>query len=253
MKAVAVVGLGAMGSRIARRLLSAGHELIVWNRTRAKLAPLIDLGAKAAESPADAARRAEVLITMVADPASLRAVSEGGEGIAVGADATLTVIEMSTVGPAGVARLASALPTGTPLLDAPVLGSIGEAEAGSLTIFIGGPGALIEQVEPLLSILGSVLHVGPLGAGQAAKLVANATLFGTLATLGEAIALAQGLGISGSAVFELLAETPLADQAQRRRDAIERGDYPARFPLALARKDAELIDEAAAAAGVELR
>ena len=253
MKAVAVVGLGAMGSRIARRLLSAGHEIIVWNRTPAKLAPLIDLGATAAESPADAARRAEVLITMVADPASLRAVSEGGKGIAAGADATLTVIEMSTVGPAAVARLASALPTGTPLLDAPVLGSIGEAEAGSLTIFVGGPGALVEQVESLLSILGSVLHVGPLGAGQAAKLVANATLFGTLATLGEAIALAHGLGLSKSAVFELLAATPLADQAQRRRDTIERGDFPARFPLALARKDAELIDEAAAAAGIELR
>jgi 3-hydroxyisobutyrate dehydrogenase/2-hydroxy-3-oxopropionate reductase len=253
MTTVAVVGLGAMGSRIAQRLLSAGHEIIVWNRTPAKLAPLIDLGATAAESPADAARRAEVLITMVADPASLRAVSEGREGIAAGADATLTVIGMSTVGPAGVARLASALPTGTPLLDAPVLGSIGEAEAGSLTIFVGGPGALVEQVEPLLSLLGSVLHVGPLGAGQAAKLVANATLFGTLATLGEAIALAHGLGLSKSVAFELLATTPLADQAERRRDAIERGDYPARFPLALARKDAELIDEAAAAAGVELR
>ncbi|HEX3267638.1 MAG TPA: HAD-IIA family hydrolase [Gaiellaceae bacterium] len=253
MKAIAVVGLGAMGSRIAQRLLSAGHEIIVWNRTPAKLAQLIDLGATAAESPADAARRAEVLITIVSDPAALRAVSEGGESIAAGADATLTVIEMSTVGPAGVARLASALPAGTPLLDAPVLGSIGEAEAGSLTIVVGGPVALVEQAEPLLSSLGSVLHVGPLGAGQAAKLVANATLFSTLATLGEAIALAQGLGLSKSTVYELLAATPLAGQAQRRRDAIERGDYPSRFPLALARKDAELIAEAAVAAGVDLR
>lgn len=253
MTAVAVVGLGAMGSRIARRLILAGHEVIVWNRTPAKLAELVDLGATAAESPADAARRADVLITMVADPASLRAVSEGGEGIAAGADATLTVIEMSTVGPAAAACLASALPAETPLLDAPVLGSIDEAEAGSLTIFVGGPVALVEQTEPLLSALGSVLHVGPLGAGQAAKLVANATLFGTLATLGEAIALARGLGLSDTATYELLAATPLAGQAQRRRDAIERGDFPTRFPLAHARKDAELIREAAAAADVELR
>jgi 3-hydroxyisobutyrate dehydrogenase/2-hydroxy-3-oxopropionate reductase len=253
MRAIAVVGLGAMGSRIAQRLLSAGHEIIVWNRTPAKLAQIIDLGATAAGSPADAARRAEVLITMVSDPAALRAVSEGDESIAAGADATLTVIEMSTVGPAGVARLASVLPAGTPLLDAPVLGSLGKAEAGSLTIFVGGPVALVEQAEPLLSSLGSVLHVGPLGAGQAAKLVANATLFSTLATLGEAIALAHALGLSKSTVYELLAATPLAGQAQRRRDAIERGDYPSRFPLALARKDAELIAEAAAAAGVDLR
>jgi glycerol-1-phosphatase len=97
------------------------------------------------------------------------------------------------------------------------------------------------------------MHVGPLGAGQAAKLVANATLFGTLATLGEAIALARGLRLSERAVLEILAATPLADQAERRRDAIERGDYPPRFPVALARKDAELILEAAKGAGVELR
>jgi 3-hydroxyisobutyrate dehydrogenase len=252
-RVVAVVGLGAMGSRIARRLLAAGHETIVWNRTPAKLAGLVDLGATAAKSPADAARRGEVLITTVSDPAALRAVSEGGEGIAVGAGATLTVIEMSTVGPAGVARLAAALPAGTPLLDAPVLGSIGEAESGSLTIFVGGPVALVEQAKPLLSILGSVLHIGPLGAGQAAKLVANSTLFGTLATLGEAIALADGLGLSRSSAYELLAATPLAGQVQRRRETIERGDYPPRFPLMLARKDAELIAEAARAAGVDLR
>jgi 3-hydroxyisobutyrate dehydrogenase len=252
-RAVAVVGLGAMGSRIAQRLLAAGHETIVWNRTPAKLAELMDLGATAAESPADAARRAEVLITMVSDPVALRAVSEGGEGIAAGADATLTVIEMSTVGPAGVARLAAALPTGTPLLAAPAIGSLAEAEAGSLTILVGGPVALVEQAKPLLSILGSVLHVGPLSAGQAAKLVANATLFGALATLGEAMALADGLGLSRSSAYELLAATPLAGQVERRRAAIERGDYPSRFPLRLARKDAELIAEAAAEAGVDLR
>jgi HAD superfamily hydrolase (TIGR01450 family) len=252
-RAVAVVGLGAMGSRIAQRLLAAGHEVIVWNRTPARLAELADLGATAAESPADAARRAEVLITMVSDPGALRAVSEGGEGIGAGIGTRLTVIQMSTVGPAGVARLAAALPAGTPLLDAPVLGSIGEAEAGSLTIFVGGPVALVEQAKPLLSALGSVLHVGPLGAGQAAKLVANATLFGTLAALGEAIALADGLGLSRSSAYELLAATPLAGQAQRRRAAIEGDDYPPRFSLKLARKDAELITEVSAAAGVDLR
>ena len=253
MSAVAVVGLGAMGSRIVRRLLSAGHDVIVWNRTRTKLDGVIDLGAMAAESPADAARRAEVVITVVADPFALREVTEGGEGIAAGADDSLIVIEMSTVGPAAIARLASALPKGTALLDAPVLGSTGEAESGSLTIFVGGPPALVERAKPVLLILGSVLRVGPLGAGAAAKLVANATLFGTLATLGEAIALARGLGLSESAVYEMLAATPLAVQAERRRQAIETGDYPPRFPLALARKDSELIGDAAAASGVELR
>jgi HAD superfamily hydrolase (TIGR01450 family) len=242
-----------MGSRIAGRLLSERHEVIVWNRTRAKLEHLVDLGATSAESPADAAGHAEVVITMVSDPLALRAVTEGPGNVAAGLASGVTLIEMSTVGPAALARLASVLPAGTELLDAPVLGSIGEAEAGSLTIFVGGPAALVERANPLLSALGSAIHVGSLGAGAAAKLVANATLLGTLATLGEAIALARGLGLSESAVDDVLAATPLAGQAERRRQAIETGDYPPRFPLALARKDAELIREAAAAAGVELR
>jgi HAD superfamily hydrolase (TIGR01450 family) len=253
MATVAIVGLGTMGGRIAHRLLDAGHELVVWNRTPEKLAPLTAWGATAAATPADAARRAETLITMVADPLALRAVTEGPDGIARSASGSLTVIEMSTVGPAAVADLASALPTEAGVLDAPVLGSIGEAEAGSLTIFAGGPEALVERARPLLSNLGSVIHVGALGAGAAAKLVANSTLFGTLATLGEAIALARGLGLSESSTYELLAATPLAGQAERRRQAIETGDYPPRFPLTLARKDAELIRAAARTARVELR
>jgi 3-hydroxyisobutyrate dehydrogenase-like beta-hydroxyacid dehydrogenase len=183
---VAVVGLGAMGSRIAGRLLDAGYDIVVWNRTAEKAKPLVERGATMAESPADAAAQAEALITMVTDPQALESV---GAEIAAGASDTLTVIQMSTVGPAAVSHLASVLPEGTGLLDAPVLGSVGEAESGSLTIFVGGPEPLAERWTPLLSVLGKPLHVGPLGAGQAAKLVANATLVGTLALLGEALAL----------------------------------------------------------------
>ncbi|HMJ01219.1 MAG TPA: HAD-IIA family hydrolase [Gaiellaceae bacterium] len=253
MTTVAVVGLGTMGARIARRLLDAGYELVVWNRSPEKLAPLTARGAIAAATPADAARRAEMLITMVTDPLALRAVTEAPGGIARSASGSLTVIEMSTVGPAAVADLEAALPRRAGLLDAPVLGSVTEAEAGSLTIFVGGPEALVELARPLLSHLGSVIHVGPLGAGAAAKLVANSALFGTLATLGEAIVLARGLGLSESIVFKLLAVTPLAGQAERRRRSIEAGDYPPRFPLVLARKDSELIRAAARTAGIELR
>jgi 3-hydroxyisobutyrate dehydrogenase-like beta-hydroxyacid dehydrogenase len=251
MNTVAVVGLGAMGSRIARRLLDAGYTVLVWNRTVAKVEELV--GAAVAASPADAARRADAVITMVADPAALRAVSEGPEGIAAGASASTTVIQMSTVGPAAVARLKEALPSEASLLDAPVLGSLAEAEAGTLRIFVGGPEALLEQWTPLLSVLGSLLHVGPLGAGAAAKLVANTTLFGTLGVLGEALALADGLGLSRETAFEILAATPLAAQAERRRPSLETGEYPPRFTLALARKDVDLVMEAAAAAGVDLR
>lgn len=253
MTAVGFIGLGAMGSRMAHRLLDAGHELVVWNRTREKMSPLTEGGAKAAASPADAASRAEVVITMVSDPAALRAVTEGPDGIISGTTASTTVIEMSTVGPAAVSRLASVLPPGTSLLDGPVLGSLAEAEAGTLEIFVGGPADLFERWASLLSVMGSPIHVGPLGAGAAAKLVANSTLLGVLGVLGEAVALAEALGLSREAAFDVLSATPLAAQAQRRRTSIEKGDFPPRFSLALARKDAELISGAAGASGVDLR
>jgi 3-hydroxyisobutyrate dehydrogenase/2-hydroxy-3-oxopropionate reductase len=251
MTAVAVVGLGAMGIRIAQRLLDAGHDLVVWNRTREKAGPLAEHGAAVAASPGDAAARAEVVITMVRDADALRAVVTGDDGIAAAAPPTL--IEMSTVGPRAIAWLATAVPAETPVLDAPVLGSLAEADSGSLTVFVGGEDSLVAHWTPLLGVLGTPLHVGPLGSGAAAKLVANSTLFGTIAVLGEALALADALGLTREKAFELLAATPIAAQAERRRLALERGEYPARFALSLARKDAELVADAARAAGVDLR
>jgi 3-hydroxyisobutyrate dehydrogenase-like beta-hydroxyacid dehydrogenase len=253
MSTVGFIGLGGMGSRMARRLLEAGHEVVVWNRTPERAAELVELGATQAESPSDAARRADVVITMLSDPAALWAVVEGPSGIAAGADESLTVIEMSTVGPAAVARLASLLPEGTGFLDAPVLGSLSEAESGKLKIFVGGPEPVVQRWTPVLSALGTPIHVGPLGAGSAAKLVANTTLFGVVATLGEALALAKGLGLARNTTFDVLATTPLAAQAERRRAAVESGEYPRRFALSLALKDLDLIVEAAAASGVDLR
>jgi 3-hydroxyisobutyrate dehydrogenase/2-hydroxy-3-oxopropionate reductase len=242
-----------MGSRIAQGLLDAGHEVVVWNRDAAKAEPLTERGAAAAVSPAEAARRSEAVITMVADPEALRQVTEGPVGVAAGVSDTTSVIQMSTVSPAAVARLESVLPDGTGLLDAPVLGSLNEVESGTLKIFAGGSEELVQRWTPLLSILGSVIRVGPVGAGTGAKLVANSTLLGVLAVLGEALALAEALGLSREAAFEVLAATPVAAQAERRREAVESGEYPRWFALALALKDAELIREAAESSGTELK
>ena len=253
MTQVAVVGLGAMGGRFARRFLDAGHEVIVWNRTPGKAGELVELGAVPAKSPADAAHRAEVVITVVADPAALRAVTEGPDGIAAGVDRSTTVIEMSTVGLGAVKWLAAALPPETPLLDAPVLGSLSEAESGTLLVFVGGPHRLAKRWIPLFEALGSVLVIGPLGSGAAAKLVANATLVGSLTLFGETIALADRLGLGREVTMDILASTPLSLVAKRRRDQLETGEFPLRFRLALARKDAELIQEAAEAVHLDAR
>jgi 3-hydroxyisobutyrate dehydrogenase-like beta-hydroxyacid dehydrogenase len=249
---VAVVGLGAMGRRVAARLLAAGNDVVVWNRDRSKADGLGDDGAVVAATPADAARRADAVITIVTDPAALRAVTEGDEGVVRGVDDRTTVMQMSTVGPPAVERLASLLPDES-LLDAPVLGSLSEVESGALNVFVGGPQTLVERWRPLLSQLGSVLHVGDVGAGSAAKLVANTTLVGVIGVLGEALALAQGLGLPREAAFRVLGVTALGEQAERRRPAVESGEYPPRFSLALARKDTDLILEAAAASGTDLR
>ena len=244
MAKVAVVGLGGMGSRVAQRLIDAGHELTVWNRTPAKAEPL---GVPIAATPAEAAASSEIVITMVADPPALRAVTEGPEGIAAGADETRTVIEMSTVGPEAIERLGSHL--SAQLLDAPVLGSLSEAEAGTLSIFVGGEREPFERHSDLLAVLGNPLYVGPSGSGAAAKLVANTTLINVIGALGEALALAEVLGLSRETAFAVLGTTALAAQAERRRPALESGEFPPRFPLRLARKDADLIAEQ----GLDLR
>lgn len=250
---VAVVGLGAMGSRMARRLLEAGHDVTVWNRTAAKAAPLVAAGATAATTPAAAAMGADVVVTMVTDAAALAAVSEGRGGVLEGARDGTVLVDMSTVGPAAVARLRSVAPPTVGMLDAPVLGSVAEAEAGTLKIFVGGDAALAERWSGLLSALGTPLHVGPLGSGAAAKLVANATLFGVLGVLGEAFALGRSLGLADGVLFDVIDQTPLAAQGRRRQPAIESGEYPARFALSLARKDADLVTEAAAASALDVR
>lgn len=238
---------------MARRLVAAGHDVSVWNRSREKMMPLVDLGASAGDTPAEAVAGADAAITMVADPSALRAVTEGPSGIFEGVDDSSTVIEMSTVGPSAIARLASVAPDGVSLVDAPVLGSTSEAESGELKVFVGGSADAFERWSSLLSVFGAPIHVGPLGAGAAAKLVANLTLLGTLGIVGEALALADGLGLARDVSYQVLSGTPMGAQSERRRAAIETGKYPKRFALSLARKDADLVADAAEDAGVELR
>lgn len=247
---VGVVGLGAMGGRIARRLLDTGHEVAVWNRDPSKAEPLVAAGARRAAAPAETARGAEVVIVMVSGPDALAAVTEGVDGVVRALDGA-ALVQMSTVGVEALRRLEGLVPEGS-LVDAPVLGSISEVESGTLTVFAGGPTELVERCAPVLLVLGRVLPVGAVGAGTAAKLVANLTLVGAIGVLGESLSLARGLGLDDGTTFDVLAATPLAAQAERRRPALE-SEYPPRFQLSLARKDADLILAAARGAGIDLR
>lgn len=240
---VAWIGVGAMGARMAARLAGTGHDVVAWNRTRARAD---ELGLAVARTPREAADSAEVVFTTIADPEALRAVTEGADGILAALRPGATLVEMSTVGPEAIRRLSGAVPEGARLLDVPVLGSRSEAEAGTLTLFAGGEAEVLEPLLPLLRVLGEPLHVGPLGSGAAAKLVANAALVGVVTLLGETLALADALDLPRDRAFEVLAATPLGGQAERRREAVESGEFPPRFPVRLARKDAGLVGDAAA-------
>lgn len=244
---IAFCGLGRMGVPMAARLL-AGHELRVWNRTPGKAGSLVDAGATEASSPAEAAAGAEVVITMLADPAAVDDVVSGA-----GLRSGTTLIEMSTIGPDAVRSLAARLPEGVDVLDAPVLGSIPQATEGTLKIFVGGDAGVFERRRPVLEAMGTPRHLGPLGAGAAMKLVANSTLGALMTGLAEALALADGLGLEESDVLDILSESPIGVTAKGKRPLIESGVYTPNFTLALAAKDLRLVTEAAEAAGVELR
>jgi 3-hydroxyisobutyrate dehydrogenase-like beta-hydroxyacid dehydrogenase len=250
---VAFCGLGRMGVPMAARLVDAGHQLAVWNRTPGRAGALLERGASEAGSPAECAAGAEVVVTMLSDPDALEVVTFGADGVAAGVSPGAVVLEMSTVGPDVVRSLAARLPEGVHVLDAPVLGSVPQATDGTLKIFVGGDRAVVERCRPVLDAMGTPRHLGPLGAGAAMKLVANSTLGAVMSAVGEALALADALGLDEQAVLDILAESPVGATVKGKRALIESGAYPANFKLALAAKDLRLVTAAAEQAGVELR
>lgn len=250
---VAFCGLGQMGEPMAARLLGDGSELVVWNRTKERADALSERGARRAASPAEAAAEADVVITMLSTPDALDAVVFGDEGLASSMESGATLVDMSTVGPDAVRRLAERLPEGVEVLDSPVLGSVSAATEGSLKLFVGGRDDQVEQWRPVLEHFGTVHHVGPLGSGAAMKLVANSVLATLMTGLSEALALADGLGLDASQVLDLLAESPIGVTAKSKKENIETGTYSPNFKLALAVKDVKLVSDAAGAAGVDVR
>ncbi|MFB8060587.1 NAD(P)-dependent oxidoreductase, partial [Kitasatospora purpeofusca] len=186
MEKIAFLGLGRMGLPMARRLASGGYPLTVWNRTPGRVPEPVE-GLVEVADPAAAVRGAGVVVTMLADPAALAAVA--GRITAELAPGTVWV-EMSSVGPAAVAEVRTQLPDGVRLVDAPVLGSVGPAGTGGLTVLVGGGPVDVERVRPVLERLGRVVDCGGPGAGAALKLVAIGAIVGGVAVVAEALALA---------------------------------------------------------------
>jgi 3-hydroxyisobutyrate dehydrogenase-like beta-hydroxyacid dehydrogenase len=249
MAKLAFLGLGLMGTPMATRLLEAGHGLTVWNRTTERTRPLADQGASVASTPAQAAAGVEAVITMVANPQALEQVVFGPDGLAAALASGQLLIDMSTVGPDAVRVVAARLPDGVTLVDAPVRGSVPEATAGRLAIYVGADQPVFERVEPILAVLGTPHRVGGLGAGAAAKVVNNSTLGAAIAAFGEALALGDALGLDRSALLDVLADSPIGTTVRAKRANVESGSYPPNFKLSLALKDLRLVDQLAKGTG----
>ena len=257
MTRVAVLGLGRMGAPMAGRLSNAGHDLIVWSRTSEHADALADR-AEVARSPAEAGSKADVAVTMLTDGGALEEVVLGRNGLAEGLAPGTLLIDMSTTGPAPARKVAKALEErGIGFVDAPVAGSVGPAAEGTLAIMVGGADEAVARARPLLEILGGperTWHVGPVGAGQAAKLMVNLVLGGVTAAVAEGLILGRVLGLSPDDALDVLEGASVAAQTVRsKRDKLRSGDYgDPGFRLALMHKDLRLAVDAARAARASL-
>lgn len=256
MTTVAVLGMGRMGSAMARRLAASGLELVFHNRTpdRAE-AVAAGLGARVAGSPAEAASGADVAITMLADGAAVRATWAGDDGLVAGARDGSVLVDMSTVPPETLRPFAEeARRRGAGIVDAPVSGSVALAESGGLTIMAGGEATDLDRARAVLDQLASrIFHVGSLGSGHALKLAVNAVIFSLNNGVSEALVLAERAGIERALAYDVMASSAAgAPYLGYKRDAFVAPDTaPVAFSLDLARKDLDLITGLAASLGLD--
>jgi 3-hydroxyisobutyrate dehydrogenase len=246
---VAVLGIGAMGHAMATSMLRAGIPTIVWNRSPAPTRDLAGLGAAVAETPADAARRAAIVITMVTDTDAVISIARDQGMLAALAPGAVWA-QMSTIGVAGIERVAAMVAAERPevtLLDAPVSGSRDPAERGQLTIFASGPEAARPRVASLFDALGQrTIWVGAVGAGSRLKLVNNTLVAFAAEGVANAAALAGRLGLATEQVIQALAGSPLVAPWQAAKlQRIATGEFSAQFALSLALKDVRLALQAA--------
>lgn len=252
---VAVLGTGTMGAPMARNLRAAELEVRAWNRTRAKAEPLIDDGITIADTPAEAARGAGALITMLADGDAVAAAMGGSDGALAAMPEASTWIQMSTVGIGATEELAaSAAECGVAFVDAPVLGTKEPAEQGQLLVLGSGPQGQRERCRPIFDAVGATTRwLGEAGAGNRMKIVLNGWLLSLTEALAETIALAEALGVDPTEFLETIDGGPVgAPYAQLKGRAMIDRSFEPSFPLRLALKDAELVGEAALRKELEL-
>lgn len=213
---IAFLGLGAMGQRMAKRLIGAGHPVTVWNRSPAPMALLQSQGARAAASPREAAEGAQIVIGMVFDDGASRSVWLDPErGALRGMAVDALAIECSTLTPTWIMELGVALAArGAAFVDAPLAGSRPQAEAGQLIFMAGGEAAAVERAQPVLLAMGAAVHhIGPAGSGAWLKLSVNALFATQVAAMAELLALMRAAGLDGDRALAALKAMPVTSPA----------------------------------------
>ena len=246
---VGFVGLGIMGSRMAANLARAGHDLTVFNRTRATAAAWVaEHGGTVAATPAEVGEASDIVISMVVDGDQVRSVLLGDDGVAHGAAAGTLCVDMSTIAPVQTRAIGAELARrGLQLVDAPVTGSSPKAQDGTLTIMAGGDDDAIARALPLLEVMGAlVVHVGALGQGEMVKVINNAVAAANTATVAEALLVGQATGVDLDALVLVMgAGSGGSAMLDLKSAAMRRHDYSTLFKLEHMLKDVRLCLEAA--------
>lgn len=242
---IGFVGLGIMGSPMARNLVKAGFKVSVYNRTRTHTAAFADLGCAVASTPKALAEMSDTVITMVSDPAAMEAVLEGPQGVFAGLPGGNTLINMSTVTRDYTAALAKkCFVAGLNFLDCPVSGSKGAAENAQLVILAGGRKEVVEKFDPVLLAMGrTVVYAGEAPAGTALKLCINLVVAQMSSALAEAAALAEAQQLAPRLLFDTIAANPALDcpYFRMKKDNILKKEFPPAFPLKHMLKDARFM------------
>ena len=254
-----IAGTGRMGAAIGERLMSVGHQLVVWNRNPDKAKPLVAKGATLAASPAALAGEAELVITILSDPAAMDAVYRGPEGLLSGKCAGKLFIEMSTVRPEVERKLAADVAAkGAHMIECPVGGTTGPAREGRLLGFVGGDAADVARAKPLLDqMCRRHEHVGPVGAGAAMKLAINLPLLVWYQACGEALTLCSQIGLEPARLMDIFADTSgaptmLKARAPKIAEVLQGIDPQPTNDVDLARKDLRTMLEEARSLGASL-
>jgi 3-hydroxyisobutyrate dehydrogenase len=256
---VGFIGLGNMGAPMAGFVLGAGHPLVVHDLRRDAAAPLLDRGAVWAASPGEVAAQCDVVCVCVPGPPEMQAVTLGPGGVLEGVRSGAAVIDHTTNAPVLVREVGAALTgRGAHLLDAPLDGGREGALEGQLTLFVGGDEAVLRRVKPVLDTFArSVVWVGGLGAGSITKIVHNALAMSIDLLLAECLTLGAKAGVAVPRLVEAFREGCIVSQnmtfTKRMPATLFRGDFTARFALALAYKDFRLAGDLATQHGVPTR